>query len=167
MTDQGIPADAVAFFDELGRDNTKAWWQANAERWRGSVREPMERLLDALEDEFGPANLFRPYRDVRFSKDKTPYKTNAGALSSRAEGMTYYVEVSARGLAVGGGYHHPAPDQLERFRSAVDRDGPGEALVQVREDLRAQGLDLESFDQLKTAPRGYPKDHPFSSVRAM
>ena len=131
MTGQGIPTDAVAFFDELGRDNTKAWWQANAERWRGSVREPMERLLDALEDEFGPANLFRPYRDVRFSPDKSPYKDHQGALATTVAGMGWYVQVSADGLMTGGGYYPTGRDQLQRLRAAVDAPASGTELQRV------------------------------------
>ena len=159
MTDQGIPADAVAFFDELGRDNTKAWWQANAERWRGSVREPMERLLDALEDEFGPANLFRPYRDVRFSPDKSPYKDHQGALATTVAGMGWYVQVSADGLMTGGGYYPTGRDQLPRLRAAVDAPASGTELQRVVDDLTAAGFEPRGA-QVATRPRGVPPDHP-------
>ena len=78
----GIPADAVAFYAELEANNTKDWWTANKERYEQSVREPIAALTDALADEFGEARIFRPYRDVRFSADKTPYKTEQGAIAS-------------------------------------------------------------------------------------
>ncbi|HEX6917220.1 MAG TPA: DUF2461 family protein, partial [Phycicoccus sp.] len=95
MAATGIPLDAVDFFDELAAENTRAWWQANKERWQASVRTPMEAVLAALEDEFGPAHLFRPNRDVRFSADKSPYKDHQGALATTAPGMGWYVQVSA------------------------------------------------------------------------
>ncbi len=159
MTEQGIPADAVAFFDELGRDNSKAWWQANKARWQASVREPMERLLDALEDEFGPAHVFRPYRDVRFSADKSPYKDHQGALATTVTGMGWYVQVSADGLMTGGGYYPSGRDQLPRLRAAVDASGPGTALQRIVDDLEKAGFEPRGA-QVATRPRGVPKDHP-------
>ena len=74
----GIPTDALDVYEELRAQNTRAWWQANADRYAGSVREPLEGLLDALEDEFGAGRLYRPHRDVRFSSDTSPYKDRAG-----------------------------------------------------------------------------------------
>ncbi len=159
MTEQGIPADAVAFFDELGRENTKAWWQANTDRWQASVREPMEALLDALEDEFGPAHLFRPYRDVRFSADKSPYKDHQGALVTAVEGMGWYVQVGADGLMTGGGYYPAGRDQLARYRAAVDAPASGAELEGLVEDLRTAGFEPRG-GQVATRPRGVPKDHP-------
>jgi uncharacterized protein (TIGR02453 family) len=159
MTEQGIPADAVAFFDELGRDNSKAWWQANKTRWQASVRDPMERLLDALEDEFGPAHVFRPYRDVRFSADKSPYKDHQGALATTVAGMGWYVQVSADGLMTGGGYYPSGRDQLPRLRAAIDAPASGTALQRIVDDLERAGFETRGA-QVATRPRGVPKDHP-------
>src|SRR6476620_7276086 len=109
----GIPADAVAFYAELEANNTKwsregmtdevrqayaDWWTANKERYEQSVREPFAALTDALADEFGEARIFRPYRDVRFSADKTPYKTEQGAIASAPGGAGYYVRLGSDGL---------------------------------------------------------------------
>src|SRR4051812_28438083 len=90
----------------------------------GDVRAPMEALLAELTPEFGPGfgegKVFRPYRDVRFAKDKTPYKTHCGAVIEQGRGGgAYYVEVSSAGLRVGGGCFHLQSDQLARFRQAV------------------------------------------------
>ncbi len=159
MTDHGIPADAVAFFDELGRDNTKDWWQANKSRWQASVREPMEALLDALEDEFGPAHLFRPYRDVRFSADKTPYKNHQGALVGPVAGVGWYVQVNADGIITGGGYYPTGRDQLARLRAAVDAPASGTDLQRIVDSLVAAGFEPHGA-QVATRPRGVPKDHP-------
>jgi uncharacterized protein (TIGR02453 family) len=159
MTDQGIPTDAVAFFDELGRENTKAWWQANKSRWQASVRDPMERLLDALEDEFGAAHLFRPYRDVRFSADKSPYKDHQGALVGTAAGMGWYVQVNADGLMTGGGYYPTGRDQLSRLRAAIDAPASGTELQDIVAALAASGFEPHG-EQVATRPRGVPADHP-------
>ena len=86
-TTTGIPLDALDFYEELGAENSRAWWQRNKDRYAASVRHPLEGLLDALEDEFGPAHVFRPNRDVRFSADKSPYKDHQGALVTTVPGM--------------------------------------------------------------------------------
>ena len=85
------------------------------------MREPLEGLLDALEDEFGSARLYRPNRDVRFSADKSPYKDHQGALATTVPGMGFYVQVSADGLLTGGGFYPTGPDQLPRLRAADRR----------------------------------------------
>lgn len=155
MAFTGWPDEAIAFYEGLEADNTKAFWAANRERWDACVLGPMEDLLDELESRFGRGKVFRPYRDVRFSKDKAPYKTACGA--TLGEG---YVQVSARGLAVGSGYYHLASDQLERYRQAVDDDTTGGELVDLVAEAEAQGVTVHGSEPLKTAPRGYAKDHP-------
>ncbi|HET7761526.1 MAG TPA: DUF2461 domain-containing protein [Phycicoccus sp.] len=159
MAATGIPLDAVDFFDELAAENTRAWWRANKERWQASVRAPMEAVLAALEDEFGPAHLFRPNRDVRFSADKSPYKEHQGALATTTPGMGWYVQVSAAGLVTGGGYYPTGRDQLARLRAAVDAPASGTALQRVVDDLVAAGFEPRG-PQVATRPRGVPADHP-------
>jgi uncharacterized protein (TIGR02453 family) len=155
----GIPADAVAFYAELEADNTKEWWTANKERYERSVREPFVALTEALADEFGEARIFRPYRDVRFSAEKTPYKTEQGAIASAPGGAGYYVRVGADGLVTGGGYMHGMPDQVTRYRAALDADGSGEALVAIVEGLRRKGFQIGG-ETLATRPKGVAADHP-------
>jgi len=110
-------------------------------------------------DEFGPLKVFRPNRDVRFSKDKSPYKTRCYGVAEGEGGAGYYVGISAEGLVAGSGYWMMAADQLARYRAAVADDRTGPALETEVAALRAQGLELEG-QPLKTAPRGYPRDHP-------
>ena len=105
--------------------NTRAWWQANKERYTASVREPLEGLLDALEDEFGPAHLYRPNRDVRFSTDKSPYKDHQGALATTVPGMGFYVQVNADGLMTGGGFYPTGPTSCRGCAPRSTRRGPG------------------------------------------
>ena len=149
--------DAVLdFYEGLELDNSKGYWLAHKKVYDEQVRGPMEELLDELADEFGDAKLFRPYRDVRFSPDKTPYKTNVGATLAGGG----YVQLSADGLGAASGIYSFATDQLDRYRRAVALDMPGEALARIVDDVRAAGLTITAATILKTAPRGYPRDHP-------
>ena len=104
----GIPVDAVEFFAELELNNDRAWWTANQDRWKRVVRDPLRRLCDDLADEFGDATIFRPYRDVRFSANKSPYKTHQGAVVLTSDGVGFYVQISALGLLTGGGWYRSA-----------------------------------------------------------
>ena len=116
----------------------------------------MEQLLVELAGEFGAGKIFRPNRDVRFSADKSPYKTAIAAVV----GDGGYIQLSAAGLAAGRGMYMMAPDQLERYRRAVADDAVGAGLVELVSTAAAAGLTVSAHDALKTAPRGYPKDHP-------
>ena len=156
---RGIPADAFDFFEELAADNTKAWWTANKDRYQASVRGPVEALLADVADEFGPAKIFRPYRDTRFSKDKTPYKTNIGATTRAADGSIYYLALMPEGMYVGGGYYHMAKDQIARYRAAVADDTTGPALVDLLTVATKAGLEVGG-EQLKRIPPGFDKEHP-------
>ncbi|MGZ5329075.1 MAG: DUF2461 domain-containing protein [Actinomycetota bacterium] len=155
MAFRGWPVEAIEFYEGLEADNSKAYWQRHKDVYEQHVRAPMESLLEELRPEFGEARIFRPYRDVRFSADKSPYKTHIGATIGSG-----YVQLGPDGLAAGFGMWEMAPDQLERYRAAVDDDGSGPELVAVVAAARAGGHEVMSRGALKTAPRGYPKDHP-------
>ena len=163
MTDSsafaGFPQWGVRFYQELEDTNTKEFWAQHKAQWERDVREPMLALVDALEDEFGPARLFRPNRDIRFSHDKSPYKTHQGAFVGVATGVGYYVQVSADGMAVGGGFRAHSPAETSSYRVAVDAPASGARLEKVAADLTAAGFDLEG-ETLKTRPKGFAADHP-------
>jgi uncharacterized protein (TIGR02453 family) len=152
MTFTGFGEGAVEFFDGLIADNSKAYWTDQRATYEADVRAPMQALLADLEPEFGPGKIFRPYRDVRFSRDKTPYKTHCGATAG-----PFYVQVSADGLLVAGGYYQMASDQVARFRTAVDDERRGSDLEKRLAALA--GLTVAG-ETLKTRPRGYDPDHP-------
>lgn len=158
-TFQGIPAGAFGFYEELQDNNNREWWQEHKDSYLSLVREPLSSLLAELEPRFGPAKLFRPNRDIRFSEDKSPYKTAQGAVASVQEGVGYYLQISADGLLVGGGYHSHTPAQLARYRNSVDASGTGESLRRILEAVAAAGFAVEG-EQLKTVPRGYAREHP-------
>jgi len=162
---RGWPAEALEFFEGLAADNSKSWWQAHKGAYEHVVKGPMDELLAELAPEFGAPKLFRPYRDVRFSPDKTPYKTHIGATLGGLRGPNAatgggYVQLSADGLGVGSGMYHLAPDQLHRFRRAVADDTTGPEIAGIVAGLRAAKLDVAAHETLKTAPKGYPRDHP-------
>jgi uncharacterized protein (TIGR02453 family) len=150
----GFGQRLVDFYDGLLADNSKAYWTDHRAVYEEHVREPMRQLLAALEPEFGPGKIFRPYRDVRFSADKTPYKTHCGALAGG-----YYLQADAEGLLVGGGYYRMAADQLARFRAAVDEPRSGEELRRRLSALDGEGLTVAG-ELLATRPRGVPAEHP-------
>jgi uncharacterized protein (TIGR02453 family) len=156
MKFSGWPVEAVEFYEGLAADNTKTYWTAHKSVYDGAVYAPMAALLAELEDEFGAGRIFRPYRDVRFSKDKTPYKTAIYATLERGG----YVGFRAEGLTVGRGYWRMAPDQIERYRAAVADDRTGPELVAVLAKLAKAQITVDGTDSLRSAPRGYPKDHP-------
>lgn len=152
----GWPQAAVDFYEGLEADNSKGYWTEHKSVYDESVLAPMTALLGLLAGEFGEAKVFRPYRDVRFSADKTPYKTAIGA--SLANGG--YVQFSAHGLGVGAGCHMMATDQLARYRDAVSADESGEELRKAIAEVAGAGVTVSAHEQLKSIPRGYPKEHP-------
>lgn len=160
----GFGEYAVDFYDGLEADNSKSYWDQNVAVYQGDVRAPMEALLKELSTEFGQGfgegKVFRPYRDVRFAKDKTPYKTHCGGVIEAGRGGgAYYVELGPAGLRVGGGCFHLASDQLARFRTAVDTELHGPALEKILATLRRGGWDING-DRLKSRPRGFAEEHP-------
>lgn len=151
----GWPAEALAFYAGLEDDNSKEYWTSRKAVYQEKVLRPMEELLEELAPEFGEPKIFRPYRDIRFSHDKTPYKTHIGATL----GGTGYVQVSADGLSVGAGRWHLEPDELTRYRAGVA--GPdGAELAALVASLAAAGVEVHGHGTLKSAPRGYPAGHP-------
>ncbi len=156
MAFRGWPVEALEFYEGLAADNSKTYWTAHQQVYEEKIRAPMLELLADLEPEFGTGKMFRPYRDVRFSTDKSPYKTAAAASLEHGG----YVQLSADGLAAGAGMYLMAPDQLDRYRRAVADDASGRALEKLIARIGRAGITVTGHDTLKTAPRGYPKDHP-------
>ena len=159
MSFTGFPAAALDFYDDLEMDNTRSFWEANKTVHTESVVAPMKALAAALEPEFGAAKVFRPHRDVRFAKDKTPYKTHQGAFVGVAPATGWYVEVSARGVRTGAGFYNADAPTLAAFRDAIVADASGAQLERILAKLEKQGFEV-SGEQLKTVPRGYDREHP-------
>ncbi len=158
----GFPPAAMEFYAGLEADNTKPYWEKHRDTYESTVKAPMEALLGTLPDGYPPFKMMRPYRDIRFSKDKSPYKTSCGASGWTDRGAGYFVQVSSAGVLVGAGMYELGRDQLERFRDAVAEDEAGAQFEQLVDRARKAKLDVEPGMEpaLKTSPRGYPKDHP-------
>ncbi len=159
MTFTGFPVAALDFYDDLEVDNTKSFWEAHKHVYAESVKAPMVALCAALAPEFGEGKIFRPYRDVRFAKDKTPYKTHQGAFVGTGPSTGYYVELSPRGVRVGGGFYEASGPRLAAIREAMADDKTGRRLHRLVSAYQKDGWDVGG-EQLKTSPRGYAADHP-------
>jgi uncharacterized protein (TIGR02453 family) len=163
----------LSFLGGLGTHNNKAWFDQNRPAYE-DARETFGQFIDHLIDEFRDSDhlqgltskdcIFRINRDVRFSKDKSPYKTNFGALigpgGRKAMQQGYYISIEPQGRSmVAGGLYMPTPEQLTRFRQAIDRDA-----AQLKKITRAKPF-VDHFgaiegERLKTAPQGYDRAHP-------
>ncbi|MCK0089687.1 DUF2461 domain-containing protein [Rhodococcus sp. HNM0563] len=155
----GFPVAALDFYEDLEADNSKPYWAAHKAVYDDCVRGPMLALLGELEDEFGPGKVFRPYRDVRFSKEKIPYKTHQGGYVATGPGVGFYVEINAAGLRIAGGFYHGSSAQLAALRSAIDDERRGARLDTLVRRLTRTGYEIGG-DRLKTRPRGFSADHP-------
>jgi uncharacterized protein (TIGR02453 family) len=159
VTFTGFPVAALDFYDDLEVDNTRSFWEAHKAVYAEAVQAPMRALCAELEPEFGGAKVFRPYRDVRFAKDKTPYKTHQGAFVAAGPSTGWYVEISARGTRVGAGFYDAAGPRLAAIRGAMADDRTGTALDELLTSYDADGWEIGG-EQLRTSPRGWPADHP-------
>ncbi|WP_040798290.1 DUF2461 domain-containing protein [Nocardia higoensis] len=155
----GFPLAGLDLYEDLEVDNSKTFWTAHKHVYEQAVRDPMQALTAELEAEFGTAKIFRPYRDVRFAKDKSPYKTHQGAVAGTAPGVGWYVQIGAAGLFVSGGFYRGSAEQLAQFRRTVDDDIRGPELEAILGSLTGAGFSLGG-ETLKTKPKGYAADHP-------
>ncbi|HYD09569.1 MAG TPA: DUF2461 domain-containing protein, partial [Acidimicrobiales bacterium] len=158
MAFRGIPAEAFDFYEGLEADNSKAYWTEHNAMYDEVVRQPFVELLAAVEDEFGAGKIFRPNRDVRFSHDKTPYKTNIGAIAVK-DGAVAYVSLSTEGLFCGSGFYRMDKAPLDRFRRAVADDTTGPELDALVATAEKAGYTIGG-EALKRAPKGYDPEHP-------
>lgn len=154
----GFPPDAFHFFAELSLDNSKDFWSAHQQQYRKSVAEPMLALLAYLENDFGSGKLFRPYRDIRFSSDKRPYKDHQGAFVQTSDNCGFYLQIDADGILIGGGWYSDAPEQVARYRAAVTGTA-GAELATLCARLADTGYQIGG-EMLRSRPRGVPADHP-------
>jgi uncharacterized protein (TIGR02453 family) len=153
----GFPDEGLVFYEGLEADNSKTYWVAHKATYDAHVRAPLQALVEELAGEFGTAKVFRPYRDVRFSNDKTPYKTHQGAVVSGAGVGAYYVQISADGLMVAGGAWRLESDQIARYRRAVADGVQGPRLKREVDALAVAGYEIAG-DRLTRLPQGFEVD---------
>jgi uncharacterized protein (TIGR02453 family) len=163
----------LKFLKEIARNNNREWFEKNKPRYL-TAKEKFEDFLEAFHKELlkfdeslaglNPRKLgFRIYRDVRFSKDKRPYKVNMGAGFSPAGKMMqqpgYYIHIEPGKSFVAGGMYMPTPENLAKIRQEIDYNS--KSMLKILNDKPFKKLfdGLDDFDKLKTMPKGYPKDH--------
>jgi uncharacterized protein (TIGR02453 family) len=158
MDFSGWPEEFQRFFIGLELDNSKRYFEAHRDVYQAAVRAPMEALVGSLEPRFGPGKVFRINRDIRFSADKSPYKTNIAATVGMG-GLGGYISLDARGLSVATGRYEMAPAALPKYRACVDHEVSGGELAAIVDGLEAHGYQVGG-EELKRVPPGYPKEHP-------
>ncbi|WP_141399151.1 DUF2461 domain-containing protein [Curtobacterium sp. 'Ferrero'] len=155
MTDHPFRPALATFFRGLAEHNEKAWFEEHRDEWERDVQAPMEALLAEAERRYGPGRVLRQHRDVRFTPDKRPYREDTGLTAGGV-----YLSAGVDGLQVGGGLYTPSRAQLDAARTAIDEHPQAAAALQRELDaLTDAGFELAG-PPLKTAPRGWPKDHP-------
>lgn len=166
----GTPLDqsVFKFLNDLEKNNNRDWFTKNKARYI-AANEHFKVLAEEInvgmqkQDHIEKMKLYRIYRDVRFSKNKVPYKTNFSAGFSRATKALrggYYFQVQPGGNSmVGGGFWGPEPADLKRIRDEIAADASPLRKIINSEDFQKYFGELKG-QQLKTAPKGYPKDHP-------
>jgi uncharacterized protein (TIGR02453 family) len=165
---KGFGKDALGFFRALKFHQDKAWFDENRSIYDEQVLAPLTALLDDLTAAFakkkiplraeGKKSIFRIHRDVRFAKDKSPYKSHAGAVMTRTgaknDNGLLYIHVSPDGCMVAAGFHMPDPATLTRMRTAIAK-GDGIAFLKVEAALKKAKLALDYGEQLSRVPRGF------------
>jgi uncharacterized protein (TIGR02453 family) len=171
-------ADAGAkFFKSLAKKNDRAWFQAHKgefeEGWNAPMKLLLEEVKEAIDRAYAHSDLdvpkvFRIFRDVRFSKDKSPYKTHIGGYIPLQRGgkkgtdlpMALYFQVGATETFGAAGHYMMEAESLERFRAAVADEKRGKELVRILASLAKKGFPADSHDALKRVPKGYDPGHP-------
>ena len=151
------PPEALEFLSDLEANNDRSWFKANRGRYDAYLVQPARELAAQLAH-LGEPHLFRPYNDTRFHM-RPPIKEQLGVAIGYGGAGGYYVELSLDGLLVAAGLHQPAPDQLERFRAAIDDGRRAAGFERAVKAAERVGLAVAE-PELKRAPRGYPQDHP-------
>jgi uncharacterized protein (TIGR02453 family) len=166
-------ASVLVYLDKLSTNNNKAWFEENKAAYEAAKAE-FEKFTEALIDEFRISdNLYgltakdcisRIYRDLRFSKDKSPYKSNLWATiapgGKKGIHMGYHISIQPHGRSIlAGGLHEPQPEQLARFRRSIDEDATEFKQI-IAETAFVEYFGGIEGDKLKTAPQGYDQSHP-------
>jgi uncharacterized protein (TIGR02453 family) len=175
----GFPAEGLAFFSSLQRNNRREWFQPRKAIFEATMKQPMRDLVGAVNSamkSFAPEYvtdpdkaIYRIYRDTRFSKDKTPYKDHLAASFSRRgdkAGAGYYFAVSHKEVAIGGGIYMPEPETLRAMRRHVAEHHEEFRKIAGARAVR-QLFTAVQGEQLSRVPKGYASDHPAADILRM
>lgn len=163
-----------SFLTSIAKNNNREWFEKNKPKYL-EAKVLFDDFVEAFHKELlkfdeslsglNPRKLaFRIYRDVRFSKDKRPYKVNMGAGLSAHGKMEqepgYYVHIEPGKSFIAGGFYMPNPENLAKIRQEIDYNAKAFLKILSDKKFKKYFSGLDDFDRLKTAPKGYPKDHP-------
>ncbi len=172
----GFPKDLLLFLDDLSKNNNREWFNANKDRYKESIVSPMTSFINAMGERLDKisgnfiadprtngGSMFRIYRDVRFSKNKSPYKENVGCQFRHVAGKTahapgFYVHLQPGKVFIGGGVWAPPNPVLDKIRTAIVEQ-PGRWAKVVNDENLIKTFGQIEGDQLKRAPRGYDAEH--------
>ena len=162
-----LPKSLFSFFTDLQQNNNRDWFMEHKPTFKAleaQVKAFGEQLKDQLNqhDHIDRFKLFRIYRDVRFSKDKTPYKTHFGLTWHRTKPLYrggYYLHLSPKNNFLACGFWDPNPADLKRIRQEIDMDGEEYRSILNNKTFKSVWGELQG-EAVKTAPKGYAKDHP-------
>jgi uncharacterized protein (TIGR02453 family) len=179
----GFPQEAITFFEEIALFNAKEWFEENKARYQETIQRPAQAFVEALGERLatlapgiqystslnGSGSIMRIYRDVRFSKDKTPYKTNLGLSwwegpGKKMEEPGYYFHLDRAGAWIANGMYGFPDSTLAAYRKAVDDDKRGAALEQAVAQIQQAGLTISGMGEYTRVPTGYDKDHPRAAL---
>ena len=170
---KSIKKSTLEFLTELDKNNNKEWFHLHKDRYHAAKDNVMsftQSLISGIA-RFDPdvkstnatESIFRLYKDVRFARDKTPYKTHFGAFicknGRKAGNAGYYIHIKPSDCMLAGGVYHPEPHKLDLIRKDIASNPQKIQRILANKNFKQQFGELEG-DQLKTAPRGYAKDHP-------
>jgi len=175
----GFPKGALEFFDELSRNNNRGWFEEHKKHYHELIQRPAQAFVLALGESLkllsagieydsrtsGVGSILRIYRDIRFSKDKTPYKTNLGIIfwegaRKKMENPSFYFHMDATGAIFYSGFYQFPREYLRVFRDGVDDPRIGSELVSILEKMKGlDGFEVGG-DQYKRVPSGFDADHP-------
>ncbi|MDI9342231.1 MAG: DUF2461 domain-containing protein [Sediminibacterium sp.] len=169
----------LSFLKQLKQNNSKEWFDANKDKYL-TAKDTFETMVEKLIKDLARTDkqidpnlkvkdcVFRIYKDVRFSKDKTPYKTNMGASfnpgGKKSPTPGYYVHLEPGASFVAGGVWMPAPDALAAIRQEIDYNGAQLTKIMKAATFKTYFKGLDEIDVLKTAPKGFEKDHPMMDL---
>jgi uncharacterized protein (TIGR02453 family) len=175
----GFPKGALQFFDELSKNNNRQWFEEHKKQYHDLIQQPAQAFVLALGESLkllsagieydlrkgGVGSILRIYRDIRFSKDKTPYKTNLGIIfwegaRKKMENPSFYFNMDATGAIFYSGFYQFQRDYLRAFRDGVDDPKLGSGLVSLLEEIKGyEGFEVGG-DRYKRVPSGFAEDHP-------
>lgn len=159
-TFHGFGKDFVKYYLTLEEHNNREWFHANRAMYDTNVAFPLKALAGELETDYSPVKVFRPYRNVRFWPDLPPLNEHASLIANTVGNAAYYVRIDADGLLLGCGTWQPTKNQLTTFRQLADSDSGAKEIRKVLAKVKKAGFELTTENALKSAPRGFDKDHP-------